>query len=134
MFTGYQLNHLDENEQNEVSGVSGSCMVIKRRVINEIGYFDERYFAYQEDSDYCLMAISKGWKILYFPDVQVIHKGGAGGSNTVPMRAIFEWHKSYYLFYKKHFQKDYLFIFNIFYKIIMLLKLIFSQIKFLIKS
>lgn len=134
IFTGYQLNHLDENKENEVYGVSGSCMVIKKIVINDIGYFDERYFAYQEDSDYCLMAINKGWKVLYFPSVQIIHKGGVGGSNSVPMKAIFEWHKSYYLYYKKHFQRDYSIFFNIFYKIIMLVKLIFSQILFLIKS
>ena len=134
IFTGYQLNHLDENKENEVYGVSGSCMVIKKIVINDIGYFDERYFAYQEDSDYCLRAINKGWKVLYFPSVQIIHKGGVGGSNSVPMKAIFEWHKSYYLYYKKHFQRNYSIFFNIFYKIIMLVKLIFSQILFLIKS
>ncbi len=134
IFTGYQLNHLDENKENEVYGVSGSCMVIKKIVINDIGYFDERYFAYQEDSDYCLRAINKGWKVLYFPGVQIIHKGGVGGSNSVPMKAIFEWHKSYYLYYKKHFQRNYSIFFNIFYKIIMLVKLIFSQILFLIKS
>ena len=134
IFTGYQLNHLDENKENEVYGVSGSCMVIKKTVTNDIGYFDERYFAYQEDSDYCLMAINKGWKILYFPSVQIIHKGGVGGSNSVPMKAIFEWHRSYYLYYEKHFQHNYLIFFNIFYKIIMLIKLIFSEVKYLIKS
>ena len=133
-FTHYHLNHLDENEPNEVFGVSGSCMVIKREVVNDIGYFDERYFAYQEDSDYCLMAIKKGWKIFYNPSSKVIHKGGLGGSNTVPMKAIFEWHRSYYKYYFKHFSKDYSFLFNMFYSLIMLLKLLFSQISFIIKS
>ena len=133
-FTGYHLNHLDENETNEVYGVSGSCMIIKREVVNDIGYFDERYFAYQEDSDYCLMAINKGWKILYNPNAKVIHKGGVGGSNTVPMKAIFEWHRSYYKYYFKHFSKDYSFLFNLFYSLVMLLKLLFSQISFIIKS
>lgn len=133
-FTGYHLNHLDENVPNEVFGVSGSCMVIKREVIKDIGYFDERYFAYQEDSDYCLMAINKGWKILYNPNVQVLHKGGMGGSSTVPMKAIFEWHRSYFKYYFKHFSKDYSFLFNTFYSLVMLMKLLFSQIYFIIKS
>ena len=53
IFTGYQLNHLDVKDTNEVSGVSGSCMLIDQEVIDEIGYFDEKYFAYQEDSDFC---------------------------------------------------------------------------------
>ena len=133
-FTGYHLNHLDENKTNEVFGVSGSCMAIRREVVNDIGYFDERYFAYQEDSDYCLMAINKGWKVLYNPNVKVLHKGGRGGSNTVPMKAIFEWHRSYYKYYFKHFSKEYSFVFNIFYSLVMLLKLLFSQIFFIIKS
>lgn len=133
LFTGYQLNHLDENEENEVYGVSGSCMVIKKDVINDIGQFDEKYFAYQEDSDFCLTAINAGWKVLYVPSAKVFHRGGYGGSGSVPMRAIFEWHKSYYIYYVKHFQKNNIFIFNLIYKLLMLLKLIFSEIRFLIK-
>ena len=92
IFTGYHLNHLDVKEINEVSGVSGSCMLVDQELINDIGYFDERFFAYQEDSDYCLRAINSGWKVYYNPNSMVIHKGGHGGSNSVPFRSIFEWH------------------------------------------
>ena len=47
IFTGYHLNHLKVDDINEVSGVSGSCMLIDQNLIDEIGYFDEKYFAYQ---------------------------------------------------------------------------------------
>ena len=134
VFTGYQLNHLDNNVVSEVSGVSGSCMVIKSELIREIGMFDEKFFAYQEDSDFCLRAIYHGWTICFFPLVKVVHFGGFGGSNFVPMKAIFEWHRSYWTFYNKHFSKNYPFIFNQFYTIVMILKLIFSEIKYLIKN
>ena len=132
-FTGYHLNHLDKNEINEVSGVSGSCMVINQAVINDIGYFDERFFAYQEDSDYCLRAINKGWKIYYNPNSIVIHKAGHGGSKSVPYKSIFEWHRSYYYYYLKHFSKEHSVFFNIFYISIMLSKLIFSEIIFMLR-
>ena len=66
VFTGYQLNHLDNNVVSEVSGVSGSCMVIKSELIREIGMFDEKFFAYQEDSDFCLRAKYHGWTICFF--------------------------------------------------------------------
>ena len=131
-FTGYHLNHLDENEINEVSGVSGSCMIIKRKVIEEIGYFDERFFAYQEDSDYCIRAMEHGWKVYYYPQAVVKHHGGMGGSNSVPFKAIFEWHRSYVRFYFKHFSKEHGMVFNMVYLAIMVIKLIFSEFKKLI--
>jgi GT2 family glycosyltransferase len=55
-FTGYLLNHLDNDKISEVKAVSGSCMLIRREVTEQIGYLDERYFAYQEDTDYCVHA------------------------------------------------------------------------------
>jgi hypothetical protein len=133
IFTGYHLNHLNINDINEVSGVSGSCMLIDQNLIDEIGYFDEKYFAYQEDSDYCLRAINRGWKVYYNPKAVVIHKGGHGGSNSVPYRSTFEWHRSYMIYYFKHFSKDYGIIFNIIYSIVMIGKLIFSEIFLLVR-
>ena len=133
-FTGYHLNHLDENHIHEVDGVSGSCMVISRKTIKEVGYFDERYFAYQEDSDYCIRAKNQGFKVFYNPNSVVKHTGGEGGSNSVPMKAIFEWHRSYYRYYFKHFSDDYSLIFNIFYSIVMMGKLIFAEGKYLVRK
>ena len=133
-FTGYHLNHLDENIIHEVSGVSGSCMLININLINKIGYFDERYFAYQEDSDYCLTAINNGWKIYYNPAAIAIHHGGKGGSHHLPFKANFEWHRSYFRYYDKHFSKNYSIPFNIFYYAMMLGKLIFAQTRLFIKS
>ena len=133
-FTGYHLNHLDENEINEVSGVSGSCMVFRNSIIKDIGYFDERYFAYQEDSDYCLMAMKKGWKVYYNPNSIVKHHGGMGGTHSLPSKAIFEWHRSYVRYYSKHFSREYSSLFNLFYYIVMFGKLIFSETRFMIKS
>ena len=49
--TQYRLEHLDEYTLSEVDGVSGTCMLFRRKVIDDIGYLDERFFAYQEDSD-----------------------------------------------------------------------------------
>ena len=133
-FTGYHLNYLDENTLNEVNGVSGSCMIIFDKLIDDIGYFDERYFAYQEDSDYCLTAINNGWKIYYNPEAVVKHFGGKGGAHSLPSKAIFEWHRSYVRYYFKHFSSDYSFLFNVFYYTIMVGKLIFAETKNLIKG
>ncbi len=122
-FGGYLLNYLDENEIHEVDGISGSCMLIRRQVIDQIGYLDERFFAYQEDADYCFQAKKRGWKVVYLPSAQIVHFGGQGGSRVQPYRSIYEWHRSYYLYYRKNLAGDYIFLFNWFYYFLMGLKL-----------
>ncbi len=128
-YTGYHLSHLDENILNEVDGVSGSCMMIRRNLIDKIDCFDERFFAYQEDSDYCFRAKAAGWKIYYVPEAEVIHDAGRGGSAAYKYRSLFEWHRSYYLLYKKHFSADYFPLVNGLFYSAMLGKLLMKVIR-----
>lgn len=123
-FNGYLLRHLDNDKVNEVKAVSGSCMVIRHEVTEQIGYLDELYFAYQEDTDYCLQARRAGWKVYYVPLGQVIHLGGRGGSGASPYFGVYQWHRSYYLYYRKNLAKDYPFWFNPFYYLVMLMKML----------
>jgi GT2 family glycosyltransferase len=118
-FAGYLMTYLDENELNEVHAVSGSCMVIRREVIEQIGYLDELFFAYQEDADFCFRARQAGWRIFYVPDAAITHYGGQGGSQVEVYRSIYQWHRSYFLYYRKHLAKDYFFLFNWFYYAVM---------------
>jgi GT2 family glycosyltransferase len=122
-FSGYLMTYVDEDETHEVDGVSGSCMLMKGEVVDQIGYFDEQFFAYQEDADYCLRARKAGWRVFYYPKAHVTHYGGRGGSRVQPYRSIFEWHKSYWLYYRKHFANDYFIMFNWLYYLAMLVKL-----------
>ena len=122
-FAGYLMTYLSEDLTHEAEAVSGSCMMIRREVIDQIGYLDENFFAYQEDTDYCRRTRLAGWKIFYNPSAQIIHFGGEGGSRVQPFRSIIEWHRSYYLYYRKHFAKDYPIVFNAIYYLGMLVKL-----------
>lgn len=123
-FGEYLMSYMDEDQAHPVASVSGSCMLIRRAVIEQIGYLDECFFAYQEDADFCTRAREAGWQVYYVPDSQIIHYGGMGGSRVEPYRSIFEWHKSYFLFYRKHLAKDYFFLLNWLYYLAMFLKLI----------
>ncbi len=126
---GYLMSYLPENEIVEVKAVSGSFMLIRRAVIEQIGFFDEGFFAYQEDSDFCFRARQAGWKIIYNPQAQITHFGGMGGSGSQPMRGIYEWHRSFFRYYRKHMAKDYFFLFNWFFYGIMLAKLLLALLK-----
>jgi GT2 family glycosyltransferase len=128
LFGGYLLGYLDEDEINQVEGVSGSCMLIRREVIDKIGYLDERFFAYQEDADFCRRACQAGWKVYYVPTAKITHFGGRGGSRVQPVRAILAWHFSYLAYYRKHLASHYFFIFNWLYYGLIFMKLAFSLI------
>lgn len=122
-FGRYLMEYLPENEVAEVEAVSGSCMFIRGEVVEQIGYLDEAFFAYQEDTDFCFRAREAGWKIMYVPLGEVIHYGGHGGAKVQVYRSIRAWHKSYYLYYRKHLAKDYFFLFNWLYYLVMGAKL-----------
>jgi GT2 family glycosyltransferase len=128
LFSGYLQTHLDENLTHEVPAVSGCCMLIRRATLDTIGNLDEDLFAYQEDTEYCVRARKAGWKVFYTPAAQITHLGGKGGSRVQPYKAIYEWHRSYYIYYNKHLAKDYFFLFNWFYYVVMLFKFCFTII------
>jgi hypothetical protein len=125
-FSEYLMTYMDENTAHQVAGVSGSCMLIRRAVVDQIGYLDERFFAYQEDADYCFQARRAGWQVWYVPEAQIIHYGGMGGSSVQPYRSIFEWHRSYFRYFRKNLAGDYFFLLNGVYYLAMLAKLLFS--------
>jgi hypothetical protein len=123
LFGRYLLTYLEEDQINEVEAVSGSCMFIRRAVVKQIGYLDERFFAYQEDTDFCMRARKAGWKVEYVPLGEVIHLGGQGGAKVEVYRSIIAWHRSYHLYYAKHLAGDYFFVINWFMYAAIYLKL-----------
>jgi len=85
----------------EVDWVAGSCLMIKREVIKEIGLLDEGFRMYWEDADWCYRAKKKGWKIYYVPEAQIIHYEGKS-SKDQNAKLIIQFHKSVYRYYRKH--------------------------------
>lgn len=74
--------YFDHNSVLEVDWVPGTFSAIRRTMLEELGFFDERFFLYYEETDLCLRAKRAGWKIYFIPDVEVIHEGG-GCSKTL---------------------------------------------------
>ena len=125
---GYLQTWLPEDEIVEVKAVSGSCMFIRREALEQVGYFDKRFYAYQEDSDFCFQIRKLGWKVYYVPTTSIIHYGGEGGSGVKPFQGIFQWHRSYFLYYNKNLAKDYCFLFNWLFYGLMLGKFVWGMI------
>jgi hypothetical protein len=71
------LSYLDDTEAVLVDWVPGTFSCLRRELIEQIGFFDERFFMYYEETDLCLRAKKQGWKIIYLPWARVWHVGGA---------------------------------------------------------
>lgn len=64
-------------EPAEVDWVAGACMMVRRKVVEDIGLMDEGYFLYFEEVDFCLRARRAGWRCWYVPQSRVMHISGA---------------------------------------------------------
>ncbi len=82
--------------------VTGAFFMIRRAVVEEVGYLDEDYFMYVEEVDYCFRAKKYGWKVALVPQGQIIHYGGgsSGGEFTLHSEL-----KNIKLFYQKNYPK-----------------------------
>lgn len=81
--------HLDANEPDRgqltaprrVDWVTGCAIQIRRVVVERVGFLDERFFTYWEETEFCLRATRAGWAILNVPEARVWHKGGQGDAS-----------------------------------------------------
>ena len=69
----------------ETDFATGACFLIKKSVLEKVGFFDEKYFLYYEDSDLSMRVRNKGFKIFYVPKAVLWHKNAAsaGGSGSL---------------------------------------------------
>jgi len=79
----YQKYYPKTKKPVAVDAVTGAAMLIPRSVVKKIGLFDEKYFFYFEDLDYCRRARKVGLKVYYLPSAQVFHHHGVA-SKAMP--------------------------------------------------
>lgn len=101
----YYMTYLDETQVTEVGGILGAFMLIRRELFKSVGYLDENFFIYCEDTDYCYRAKKKGWKIFYYPKITVKHMHGAT-TRQFRFRAVLLFHRGMLYYYKKHYAKN----------------------------
>lgn len=75
------LNKIDKGQYDKVKKVdyiTGCCLLIKKEVIEKVGFLDEDYFLYYEDADYGWRAKKAGYNCLFVPKAKIWHKCSAG--------------------------------------------------------
>lgn len=68
------MKDFDHNETMPVDWVLGAAMVVRKEVVDQIDWFDGRYFMYLEDCDWCRAMWERGWPVYYVHDIIILHK------------------------------------------------------------
>lgn len=72
----YMMRDKDPMVTQDVDSIMGAFMFIRRELIDRIGMFDERYFIWFEEVDYCKMAVDAGFAVRHYADVEITHHKG----------------------------------------------------------
>lgn len=89
----YRMLDWDHATRRDVDWVSGTCLLLRRQELGDLGHFDESYFMYVEDVDLCWRLWRAGWRVAYEPAGRVVHTVGAS-SELAPYRMILAHHRS----------------------------------------
>jgi len=71
----------DHDRPRQVDWAVGAALLMRRAAIDQVGGFDEGFFMYAEDLDWCWRAARLGWTVEFDPSAVVVHVGNASGSN-----------------------------------------------------
>ena len=118
-FGGYNLGFKDFSKTHKIDALAGAFMMVRRKAGEDANWWDEDYFFYGEDIEFCYMLKQAGWKIYYVPEFSILHyKGVSGGlkkvskdittaSKETKQRTTKARFNAMRLFYKKHYEQKY---------------------------
>jgi GT2 family glycosyltransferase len=67
----------DHESTVDVDWVSGACLLVRREAADVVGLFDEDYFMFSEETDWCYRFRKAGWAVVFHPAAECVHVGGA---------------------------------------------------------
>ena len=109
-----EIDHGQYDTVREIDYVMGCCLLIKREVLGKVGMFDESYFCYWDETDYCVRARKTGYKVIYVPKAKIWHKKGLKAKlwAKIPMEqqatasSFYYWARNNFRFMRKHASKS----------------------------
>jgi N-acetylglucosaminyl-diphospho-decaprenol L-rhamnosyltransferase len=73
-FYGSRFAH---DEVREAEFLMGACLLVRKQAADTVGLFDEDFFMFSEETDWCYRFRQAGWKVLFYPGAEFVHVGGA---------------------------------------------------------
>ena len=103
----HKYDAADRSAFAEVDFAPGCCLGISREVLEQVGLFDESFFVYWEDADFCLRLKEAGVKIFYVPNPFLLHSGGESSGGEYSPAYMRLYYRSYMQILRKHFGFSY---------------------------
>ncbi|MFH1706084.1 MAG: glycosyltransferase family 2 protein, partial [Patescibacteria group bacterium] len=115
LFARYWYSYIPENKIHKIEVAQGAYFLIRKDVLDQVGWFDQDYFLDGEDIDLCWKIKEAGWPIIYYPKAKAIHLKGASKGKSQKNRVHLEERKKFILagvesmeiFYRKRLKDRY---------------------------
>ena len=93
----YYLADRSDDEPQDVDWLVGACLCVRASAAAEVGLFDESFFMYSEELDWCRRFRAAGWRVAYVPSAEVVHlEGGSSRLDLVARDRMFQASKLRY--------------------------------------
>jgi GT2 family glycosyltransferase len=99
----YDMSSWSVDAPREVEAVQGSCLMLRRKALDQVGLLDENFFMYSEEVDLCLRIRQGGWPLYWVPQSRVIHYGGQS-SKLVADEMFLQLYRGKVQYFRKHTQ------------------------------
>lgn len=100
-FNYWKMDGFDHKKKRDVEQPQGAFLLTHRKALEQVGFLDESFPMFFSDVDWCRRFLSSHWKIVFVPDVHIIHyKGTSIYRNRLKM--IWTSHRSFYDYFKKY--------------------------------
>ena len=112
--SGGEINNLfmmpldSHNQQTKISTptertfLSGCCYLLKKEMLNQVGLFDERFFLYFEDLDFCVRLMEAEWKMMVIPEAKLLHKVSKSSGGSLSESERFNYARSSGIYFRKY--------------------------------
>ena len=134
IFGKYNLTYLDINKIHKVDSISGAFMLFHKKIINKIGLFDEDFFMFGEDIDFCHRIKDSGYDNYYNPKTEIIHYKGESVKNA-PYDMVNVFYSAMHIYFDKYSDRyNYWYLINVFVKFGLWIRRFFSYLKLVLTN
>jgi GT2 family glycosyltransferase len=100
-YAEYPLTKWETNQALEVDLLMGACLLLRKEVLDQVGFLDEDYFMYSEEIDLCYRIQRAGWRLFWVPQADVVHFGGQS-TQQAPTEMFLNLYHGKIKYFRKH--------------------------------
>lgn len=103
-FARTAMTYWSHDSERQVEVICGAALMIRRNALEAVGYLDERFYVYFEETDLCLRLTRAGWPCYFMAAADIIHLGGQSSLRNLDVRIVARY-RSLLAFYRKHYPR-----------------------------